>query len=163
MENKNDIHYLVQELIPIKDDISPQAQQIIQEHIQGCDSCRELYKASAELEMKLPSRPTSDTEVEVKPLKKLAQFNWGIRALLIAVRVIILGYILFSGFSFGVETGGHSFVFIQGSIYMFYLPAALFSLIFTFIFLPKKWLYSSLIVDLIVIFATDFSMKLILF
>lgn len=162
MGEKNDIHYLVQELIPVMNDISKEAQQIVINHVANCESCRKLYEASDEFERELPEYAAS-LNTEVKPLKKLVQFNWGIRMLLIAVRVGILAYIIFSGISFGRAFPDSTLTYIQGSLYIFYAPAAVFLLAFTFVFSSKKWLYCTLAVDILVVFALKVIWELFIF
>ncbi|MDY0405291.1 hypothetical protein P5G51_007655 [Virgibacillus sp. 179-BFC.A HS] len=87
----------------------------------------------------------------------------GIRMLLIAVRVGILAYIIFSGISFGRAFPDSTLTYIQGSLYIFYVPAAVFLLTFTFVFLSKKWLYCTLAMDILLVFALKIIWKLFIY
>lgn len=162
MERIEKIHLLSQELIPIVNDIEPEAKQVVMDHVAGCETCQELYANAHKLDEDFPTKNKQQTEI--KPLKKLVQFNRGIKLLLILVRLAILSYIIYSGTNFfDMAPPSSGFPFIQASILMFYLPAAVFLLVFTFIFLSKKWLYSSLCADLFIIFFLNKLLELIIF
>lgn len=161
-EEEKKVHYLAQELIPIVEDLEPEAKKIVMEHIERCESCQKYYSNSYSLDNELPTK--NHEQIEVKPLKKLVQFNKGIKLLLIMVRVIILLYVILSGVLYGKwDSMSDAYPYIQTIIYIVYLPAAVFLLVFTFVFLNKKWLYSSLLTDIVIVFSLDFFLKLILF
>lgn len=161
-EEEKKVHYLAQELIPIVEDLEPEAKKIVMEHIERCESCQKYYSNSYSLDNDLPTK--NHEQIEVKPLKKLVQFNKGIKLLLIMVRVIILLYVILSGLLYGEwDNMSDAYPYIQTIIYIVYLPAAVFLLVFTFVFLNKKWLYSSLVTDIVIVFSLDFFLKLILF
>lgn len=161
-EEEKKVHYLAQELIPIVEDLEPEAKKIVMEHIERCESCQKYYSNSYSLDNELPTK--NHEQIEVKPLKKLVQFNKGIKLLLIMVRVIILLYVILSGVMYGKwDSISDAYPYIQTIIYIVYLPAAVFLLVFTFVFLNKKWLYSSLLTDIVIVFSLDFFLKLVLF
>src|SRR5690625_7051120 len=85
--------------------------------------------------------PEKEAElVAIKPLKKLFQFNKGIKWLLIMIRVGILSYAVFSAIAYlGYGMRTDIYLDIQATIYFLYLPSSLFLLVFTFVFLHKKW------------------------
>lgn len=149
MNHDKKIHLLAQELIPVINDLDDEPKQIILNHIKDCDNCKDLYKNTLEFDDSMPTLEYSN-DVELKPLKKLAQFNTSLKLLLIAIRGMILFYIFYSSFNFSsMEFFDASFV--QSGIFLFYTPAAIFLLIFTFTFFNKKWLWISLLTDLFVI------------
>src|SRR6185437_10242164 len=99
----------------------------------------------------------NDEPLEVKPLKKLVQFNKAIKLLLIMIRVAVLSYIVYTSIAYvGLVEIQNVYLYIQSSIYILYLPASLFLLVFTFVFLNKKWLFYSIIVDVAIIFSLEF-------
>lgn len=152
MNDDEKIHLLSQELIPIIDDLDEKPKQIVLEHIEECDECKRLYSEMVDMDKEIPEL-TYDEKVEIKPLKKLVQFNTGLKLLLIAVRVIILFYISYSSFRFyDLESLDQMIAAFQGGILLFYFPAAVFLLVFTFTFFNKKWLWISLTADVIIIF-----------
>ncbi|WP_040979378.1 hypothetical protein [Oceanobacillus jeddahense] len=152
MDDNEKIHLLSQELIPVINDLDEEPKQIVLEHIEACDECENLYAEMMDVDKEIPEH-AYDKEVEIKPLKKLVQFNKGLKLLLIAVRAIILFYVTYSSFQFyDLESPGVVLQNFQGGILLFYFPAAVFLLVFTFTFFNKKWLWISLTADAIIIF-----------
>ncbi|BAC13205.1 hypothetical protein [Oceanobacillus iheyensis HTE831] len=151
MDANTKIHLLSKELIPVINDIDNKPKQIILDHIIDCEDCRNLYNHSVEFDENMPKNNYSN-DVELKPLKKLVQFNTGLKLLLIAVRAIILFYILYSSFKYyNVESVIRTLDYFWSVIFLFYIPAAVFLLVFTITFFNKKWIWMSLIVDLFII------------
>lgn len=149
MNDDRKVHLLAQELISVMNDLDEEPQQIVLDHIKECDDCKQLYTNILEFDESMPALNYSD-DVELKPLKKLVQFNTGLKLLLISIRVVILFYILYSAIRFaGMEALDISF--IESGIFLFYTPATLFLLIFTFTFFNKKWAWGSLVIDLFII------------
>lgn len=149
MNDEQKIHLLVQELIPVINDLEDAPKEIIFDHIQICSDCHILYKNASEFDENMPTLNEPDP-IELKPLKRLAQYNTGLKLGLVAIRAIILFYVLYTNFMFS-DAGPVDYPFLQFEILFFYTPSALFLLIFTFTFFNKKWLYYSLGVDLFVI------------
>lgn len=149
MNHDEKIHLLAQELIPVINDLDDEPKQVILAHMNDCHACKELYTNTLEFD---ESMPTLDhpNNIEVKPLKKLVQFNTGLKLLLVAVRALILFYILYTSFRFPVSDSV-DLTFVQPAIFLFYTPAVIFLLIFTFTFFNKKWLWGSLLTDLFII------------
>lgn len=156
METHRKIHLLSQELIPVINDLDAEPKQVVLNHIKRCEECNHLYKSTVDFANSFPEAEIQD-DIEIKPLKKLVQFNTGLKLLLIAVRVLILFYIFYSGFNYyDLETSGDLLVtVVQSTILLFYLPAAVFLNIFTFIFFNKKWAWISAAADLMIILLTD--------
>lgn len=156
MDANTKIHLLSQELIPVINDLDEEPKQIVLDHINGCKDCQHLYANVVDYDENIP-KPGYENEVELKPLKKLTQFNTGLKLLLIIVRVIILFYLFYSSFKFyNVESSATIILdTFQGGLFLFYLPAAIFLLVFTITFFNKKWLWISLAADLIIILFAD--------
>ncbi|MFD2925270.1 hypothetical protein [Halobacillus naozhouensis] len=156
MDDNQKVHLLTQELIPVIDDIDDDAKQVVLNHIHHCSECQQLYSNVVNLEESYPKPPVSD-EVEIKPLKKLVQFNRGLKLLLVSIRAVILFYIIYSGLNFyDWESSAQAATgYIQGITFLFYFPASLFLIIFTLIFFSKKWLWISIIIDTIIILFID--------
>ncbi|MEK5080274.1 hypothetical protein MKX73_15195 [Solibacillus sp. FSL W7-1436] len=151
MDSFNKIHLLSLELIPIINDLDEEPRQVILEHITNCEDCKKLYDSTENFNENLPKHDYSE-DVELKPLKKLVQFNNGLKLLLITVRAIILFYIVYSSFNYyGAESVASLVEYIQSGIFLFYIPAAIFLLVFTFTFFNKKWVWLSLGTDLVII------------
>lgn len=151
MDSFNKIHLLSLELIPIINDLDEEPRQVILEHITYCEDCRKLYDNTENFNNTLPKHDYSEN-VELKPLKKLVQFNNGLKLLMITVRAIILFYIVYSSFKYnGAESVASLLEYIKSGIFLFYIPAAIFLLVFTFTFFNKKWLWISLVTDLVII------------
>lgn len=149
MDKDKKIHLLAQELIPFLNDVEDDPKQIILDHIKDCNDCKDLYTNTLDFDKSMPVLDYPDN-VELKPLKRLVQFNTGLKLLLIAIRGMVLFYIVYSSFSFS-DNGSSDIPYMQSAIYLFYTPAAIFLLIFTFTFFSKKWLWVSLLTDLFVI------------
>ena len=159
MDEANKIHLLSYELIPIVNDIEPGTKEVVMAHIATCRLCQELYANAYVLDHAFLEK--NEETVEIRPLKKLVQFNKGIKLLLIMIRVAILSYIVYSGVAYlELVTIPNAYHYIQSSVYLFYLPASLFLIVFTFVFLNKKWLIYSIIVDVTIIFAVANVFKL---
>jgi len=162
MDETNKVHLLSRELIPIINDIEPETKELVMNHIATCELCQELYANAYELDQLFPEKETEP--VAIKPLKKLVQFNKGIKWLLIMIRVGILSYAVFSAIAYlGYGMRTDIYLDIQATIYFLYLPSSLFLLVFTFVFLNKKWLIYSVVVDVIIIFGLDIVFNLLLF
>lgn len=151
MDTYRKIHLLSQELIPVINDLGEEPKQIILEHIKECGDCRKLYDSAVEFDESMPKQDFSE-DVELKPLKKLVQFNTGLKLLLVTVRVLILFYIFYSSFSYYNESAPLLMGQFYSGILLFYIPAAIFLLVFTFTFFNKKWIWTSLAADLVIIF-----------
>lgn len=143
------IHLLAHELIPVINDLNEEPKQIILDHIKNCDDCKRLYNNALEFDGSIPVLNYSN-DVELKPLKKLVQFNTGLKLLMIAVRAVILFYILYSSYIFS-SVDSIDFSYIQSALFLFYTPAVIFLLIFTFTFFNKKWFWISLLTDLFIV------------
>ncbi|QKY71020.1 hypothetical protein [Lentibacillus sp. CBA3610] len=162
MDAYKKIHLLSQELIPVINDLDHEPEQIILDHIKDCEDCRKLYANTVNFDENIPE-PDYANDVEVKPLKKLVQFNTGLKLLLIALRAIILFYIFYSSFSYyDVESAAMILASFQGAIFLFYMPAAVFLLVFTITFFNKKWVWTSFITDLMIIIFLDNIVQLFL-
>src|SRR5690625_2396538 len=98
MDETNKVHLLSRELIPIINDIEPETKELVMNHIATCELCQELYANAYELDQLFPEKETEP--VAIKPLKKLVQFNKGIKWLLIMIRVGILSYAVFSAIAY---------------------------------------------------------------
>lgn len=149
MNDDKTIHLLAQELIPVINDLDDEPKQIILNHIKECDECKGLYTNTLEFDENMPTIEYPDS-VELKPLKKLVQFNIGLKLLLVVIRGLILFYILYPYFSFS-SLDSVDVSFVQSALFLFYTPAAIFLLIFTFTFFNKKWLWISLLTDVFII------------
>lgn len=156
------IHFLSRELIPIINDLDDEPKQIILEHITDCDYCKKLYESTENFNNNMPKQDYSEN-VDLKPLKKLVQFNNGLKLLLITVRALILFYIFYSSFQFfGTNSVSSLLEYFKSGIFIFYTPAAIFLLVFTFTFLNKKWVWLSLVSDLVIILFLDNLVQLFL-
>ncbi|MFS0780585.1 zf-HC2 domain-containing protein [Bacillus sp. 1P06AnD] len=156
MDVNQKIHLLAFELIPVINDLDDETKEIVLEHIQHCSECRHFYKNVIRADESLP-KATPSNEMEIRPLKKLVQFNRGLKLFLIFIRAVILFYILYSGLHFyDWETSSIAAMeYIQGVLYLFYLPASLFLIIFTITFFNKKWIWASVIFDLMIVLFFD--------
>lgn len=153
MENRQKIHLLSRELVPVIDDLDENAKNVVLEHIDYCTDCQKLYSNVNEMEKDYPQAPIPN-QVEIKPLKKLVQFHRGLLFLMLAIRSLILIYIFYSGIHFyNWETSEESAIqYTQSVTFLFYFPASLFLSIFTYVFFERKWIWLSIIFDLIIIF-----------
>lgn len=149
MNEDRKIHLLAQELIPVMNDLDDEPKQILLDHIQSCDDCQNLYQQTSAFNDSIPTLEYADY-VELKPLKKLAQYNTGLKLGLVAIRTIILFYLLYASFNM-YEGASVDFDFLQAGLFLFYIPATIFLLIFTFTFFNKRWLFLSLFADLFII------------
>ena len=156
MNKQDKIHILSQELIPVMDDLDEEARNIVLEHMQHCKKCQTFYSSIAEIDEYAPQTPFPD-EVEMKPLKKLVQFNQGLKLVLLMIRIIILAFIFYSAVQFYDWTlaAQAAVDYIQAVTFFFYFPAALFLTIFSFIFLNKKWFVLSFIFDISIVLLFD--------
>lgn len=159
MNETQKIHLLVQELIPIMSELDDEPKQILLDHIQSCKDCQKLYENASEFDDSIPKLEYSD-HVELKPLKKLVQYNTGLKLALVAIRAVILFYLVYTSFTI-YELTPIDDSFLQFGLFLFYTPAAIFLLIFTFTFFNKKWLYLSLGTDLFFIFLLSKVLQLI--
>lgn len=146
MNDKEKIHYLTEELIPFIDDVEKETKQIMLEHMKVCESCQQLYEETVEFDQSIPMREI-EQPWEIKPLKKLVQFNTGLKAMLIIVRLLMLIFIGFISFADINNLHYH-----QTLLYFFYAPASLFLLVFTYTFFQRKWLWISIAFDVFIIF-----------
>lgn len=156
MDDKMKIHLLSLELIPVINDLDPETKQIVLDHIEGCSDCKRLYANAIDFDERFPEAEIHH-DVEIKPLKKLVQFNTGLKLLLVIVRAIILFYIIYPKIKYFIsESSMMAISLIQSGIFIFYVPAVVFLLVFTVTFFNKKWSAVSLIFDiLIVLFLSD--------
>ncbi|WP_113929462.1 hypothetical protein [Bacillus sp. P14.5] len=155
MNDQEKIHHLCKELIPLMDDVDHFTKDILMDHIQECRTCQQSYAKINEFSENFSS-PKVQEEVEIPPLKKLAQFNTGLKILLIGIRVVILFYLIFSSlkFSDGMSLSETTIQHLEAGIFLFYFPTAIFLTVFSFIFFNKKWSFFSLCLDILVITMT---------
>lgn len=162
MDDTKKIHLLCQELIPVIDELDDEPKQIILEHITNCEDCRKLYDSTVDFDKNMPKQDYSE-DVEIKPLKKLVQFNTGLKLLLITVRALILFYIFNSSYKYyGVDSVTPMLEYFRSGIFLFYVPATIFLLVFTLTFFNKKWIWITLVIDLLIIIFLDNIVQLIL-
>ncbi|WP_217585497.1 hypothetical protein [Lentibacillus saliphilus] len=162
MDAYKKIHLLSQELIPVINDLDDEPRQIILEHITDCRDCRKLYDSTLNFDDSMPKQDYTE-DVELKPLKKLVQFNNGLKLLLITVRALILFYIFYSSFKFyGVESATLMLEYFRSGIFLFYTPAVIFLLVFTSVFFNKKWVWIPLVFDFVIILLLDNIVQLFL-
>ena len=156
MNKQDKIHILSQELIPMLADLDEEARNVVLEHIQHCKKCKNLYLSIVEIDENAPQIQLPD-EVEMKPFKKLVQFNQGLKLVLFMSRIVLLAFIFYSAVQFYDWTiaAQAAIDYIQAVTFFFYFPAALFLTIFSFIFLNKKWFVLSLIFDISIILLFD--------
>lgn len=162
MDSFKKIHLLSLELIPVINDLDVEPRQVVLEHITSCKECKDLYDNTEDFNKNMPKQEYPES-VELKPLKKLVQFNTGLKLLLITVRALILFYIFYSSFKYyGVDTITSLLEYFRSGIFLFYIPAAVFLLVFTFTFFNKKWIWISLVTDLVIILLLDKVVQLFL-
>ncbi|MFJ7733739.1 hypothetical protein ACIQXF_17880 [Lysinibacillus sp. NPDC097231] len=159
MEDSQKIHILSRELISVFDELEQETKEVVLEHIQDCNECRQLFNELAEGNYPMLER---SAEVEIKPLKKLVQFNHGLKWLFISVRAFILFYIIYSSFHFyNWELSADAAIeYIKSVTFMFYFPAAIFLSVFTMTFFTKRWTILSILFDLGIIFFLDTFMSI---
>lgn len=162
MDAYKKIHFLSQELIPIINDLDDEPRKIVSEHITDCEECRKLYNSTVNFDESVPKQDYAE-DVEIKPLKKLVQFNTGLKLLLIVVRLLVLFYIFYTSFRYyDVESVTMMLEYFRSGIFLFYTPAAIFLLVFTITFFNKKWVRVSLVTDLVIILFLDNMVQLFL-
>ncbi|TYS18539.1 hypothetical protein FZC78_03090 [Rossellomorea vietnamensis] len=155
MSDQEKIHQLCKELIPLMEDVDLQTKEILINHIQDCRTCQQYYNKMNKFSESFSTEHASE-EVEIPPLKKLVQFNTGLKTLLIGVRVVILFYLILSSQNFADEISINltTIHHVEAGIFLFYFPAAIFLTIFTFTFFNKKWSLISVGADVLVIILT---------
>ncbi|AKG03404.1 hypothetical protein AAV35_000470 [Salimicrobium jeotgali] len=154
-EHERKIHKLCQELIPVFDELDAETQEIINEHVQYCSICDNMLDKWDFLNESVGSTEINvGNDFEIKPLKKLIHINRGLRLLVILVRVLVLFVISFNTLRFHESGDALALQTFQSATFLFYLPAAIFLLVFTWMFLNKKWFLYSLVVDLVILMAT---------
>ncbi|MFJ8460936.1 hypothetical protein ACIQ57_17595 [Lysinibacillus xylanilyticus] len=159
MEDSQKIHILSRELISVFDELEQETKEVVLEHIQDCSECKQLFNELADGSYPMLER---SEEVEIKPLKKLVQFNHGLKWLFISIRALILFYIIFSSFHFynWELSADAALEYIKRITFMFYFPAAIFLTVFTMIFFTKRWITLSILFDLGIIFFLDTFMSI---
>lgn len=161
MDDKEKIHLLSLELIPVINDLDSGTKKVVLDHIDGCNECKRLYTKAIDFDESFPEAETQQ-DFEIKPLKKLVQFNTGLKLLLVIVRAIILFYIIYPNIKYFIsESPMMAFNLIQSGIFMFYIPAVVFLLVFTVTFFNKKWSVVSLTFDLLIVLFLDDLIKLL--
>lgn len=155
------LHLLSQELIPNINDLDNEPKQVVLNHVNTCTECQRLYSRVVDFKENFPESSIAE-DVQTKPLKKLVQFNKGLKLLLVAVRFIILFYIIFTSIDFYVwESSPMAAIqYIQSGIFLFYLPAIIFLLVFTATFFNRRWFWFSLATDTMVILFFVYVLKL---
>lgn len=154
MEESQKIHILVKELIPVFDELEQETKEVVLSHTQVCSECQHLLNEVTEENYPVVEQ---SEEVGIKQLKKLVQFNRGLKWLFISIRALILFYIIFSAFQFyDLELSADAAIkYIGGSTFMFYFPAAIFLLVFTMTFFTKRWMVFSILFDLGIVLFLD--------
>lgn len=155
MKDSQKIHILSRELILIFEELEQETQEVILEHIQDCQECRQLYDEYVN-EERHPVQKREE-EVGIKPLKKLVQFQRGIKWLFITIRAILLFYIIYTAFQlYDWELSADAAIgYIKSVTFLFYFPAAIFLTVFAIMFFNKRWIVLSLLFDLGIVFFLD--------
>jgi|GEM_PF-4148257 len=161
MTEHEKIHILVQELIPVFDDLESDAKRIVQEHMKTCQACRRLSEQAEDWANDQASLQTEDT-AEVKPLRRLIAMNKSIKLFLIAVRAFIFIYVV--GRSLLLIYRGEDLLkgmeMIKSGLFIFYMPASIFLLAFTSVFLNSRWLKVSFFADVMILFVFGYLLNL---
>lgn len=149
------IHILSRELILVFDELEQETKEVLLEHIQDCQECQRVYSDTSKAEDH--PTPTREEEVGIKPLKKLVQFNRGLKWLFITIRALLLFYIIFSAIQlYNWELSANAAIdYIKSGTFLFYFPAVLFLTVFAMMFFNKRWMVISLLFDLCIILFLD--------
>ncbi|KHF38129.1 hypothetical protein [Halalkalibacter okhensis] len=156
MNDYQKIHTLTRELIPVFDDLDQQSKEVILEHIESCRECKELYNDLINLDESYP-KSEDKSDVGIRPLKKLVQFNRSLQWLFISIRAVVILFILFTAYNFynWDLSLAAALEYIRSVTFMFYFPVATFLLVFTLIFFNKRWVVLSVIFDIFIILFLD--------
>ncbi|MBT2218658.1 hypothetical protein KK120_23160 [Virgibacillus dakarensis] len=153
-EYEKKIHKLCKELIPVFDDLDTETQEIINEHIHCCSECDNMLDKRDFFNTTIENTENNESEdIDIMPLKKLVHINIGIRLLLFLMRILVLFVLSFNSLRFHDFGDALAIQTFQTGAFLFYLPTAIFLLVFTWTFLNKKWIIYSLIVDLVILLA----------
>jgi hypothetical protein len=163
MNKESDIHLLVKELIPMYDDLDYPAQNIVSRHIQSCNLCKEMMDDNNAIYETMKTNIEEDSQIRdtVIPFKKLNKFRFWLVTLLISIRILLL---LFITTSFLINDYGtnEDIVFLNGLLWMMYLPIIIFLLIFTLVFVSKKSFWIHLLIDVLVLIGFSYIFSLFL-
>lgn len=160
MNDDKRVHILASELILILDELEQETKEVVLEHMQECSQCRDVYNDSLKVEDYPTLKPSEETEI--KPLKKLVQFNRSLKWLFISIRALLLFYIIYSSIHFyNWEIAADAAIeYVKSVTFMFYFPAAVFLIVFTMTFFNKRWIAFSILFDLGVILFLDTFMSI---
>lgn len=150
------IHILSQELIPVFEELDDASKKVILEHIETCKHCHSLYVNQSDADSSNIQLEESE-HIEIKPLKKLVQFNQSLKGMLFFIRAILLIFIvgtslIFYDWQFSSDA---AVINIKMSLFLFYFPSIIFLNVFTIVFFNRKWIWTSILFDLIIILFFD--------
>ncbi|SFL72607.1 hypothetical protein SAMN04487943_103299 [Gracilibacillus orientalis] len=155
---KQEIHQLVQELIPLYDEVDKESKIIIDKHVENCAECKTSFDQFEDNFKEL--RGDSDTNLHmkdnIKPFKLLNRFKISIFFVLIVARLAIIGLVI----STWASSHDHSFSMLVANLVFYYFPFVGIVNSVIFIFYRGKFFWTVLIWDLIVLMFLDDILKL---
>ncbi|MCA1012818.1 zf-HC2 domain-containing protein [Halobacillus halophilus] len=149
-EYERKIHKLSQELIPVFDELDAETKEIIQEHARHCSECDRMLNTGDFMDTE--TEKTEDGERDdapIQPLRQLVHINRGIRVMVFLIRILVLGVISYNSLRF--QEFGDVVRTFQAGTFLIYLPTAIFLIAFTWTFLNKKWVFYSIVADVIIL------------
>ncbi|KGX84364.1 zf-HC2 domain-containing protein [Pontibacillus litoralis] len=93
---KQEIHQLVQELIPLYDEVEEESKKIIDTHIKSCKECKADFNKMDSDFMKIKTHNNMNENIEsmvddITPFKLLNRFKIAIFSVLVVARLTIIG------------------------------------------------------------------------
>lgn len=156
MKEFEKIHILSQELIPVFEELEDASKKVILEHIETCKHCHSLYENQLKEDVSYIQIEESE-HIEIKPLKKLVQFNQSLKGMLFFIRAILLIFIIVTSFIFydWQLSSDAAVIYIKIALFLFYFPSIIFLNVFTIVFFNRKWIWASILFDIIIILFFD--------
>lgn len=156
MKEFEKIHILSQELIPVFEDLDDAAKKVILEHIERCTHCHSLYENQSKEDDSYIHIEESEP-IEIKPLKKLVQFNQSLKGMLFFIRATLLIFIVVTSLIFydWQLASDAAVIYIKMALFLFYFPSIIFLNVFTIVFFNRKWIWISILTDIIIILFFD--------
>ncbi|SET14674.1 hypothetical protein SAMN05216389_10641 [Oceanobacillus limi] len=154
MGNSEKLHTLAYELLPLYQDLDANVKKVINEHVEECDVCKghldNVQETFGIHEEPIDEQVQYIEKVKPSPFKKLILFKRSLLVLMLMVRFLILGMIIYLAQSY---LGNASL--ITSSVILFYFPFVCLTNAVHYLFFKSKLFWIIISFDILILLFFD--------
>lgn len=154
MGNREIIHTLVYELLPLYQDLDANVTTIIDDHVKECDVCKDQLHTMLETfdspAQSIDEETHTIDKTKPSPFKKLILFKRSLIVLMFTARLLILGMILYLA-----QANLGKAPFITSCVILFYFPFVCLTNAVHYVFFKNKLFWVIISLDMLILLFFD--------